>query len=80
MCRLYERVFVESSLGAGRGVADVARRLGRDPSTVHREVARCAGRAMTLARRTRGHARGRDAFGSPSWRMMRCWLLRSMSA
>ncbi len=57
---LDERVFIESSLGAGRGVADAARRLGRDPSTVHRE--------------------GADAFGSPSWRMMRCWPLRSMSA
>ena len=39
---LDERVFVESSLGAGR---NVARRLGRDPSTVHRELARCTGRA-----------------------------------
>ena len=77
---LDERVFVESSLGAGRSVADVARRLGRDRSTVHRELARCAGRAVTPARRTRGHARGRDAFGSPSWRMIRCWPLRSLSA
>ena len=39
---LDERVFIESSLGASRSVADVARRLGRDPSTVHRELARCA--------------------------------------
>ena len=38
---LDERVFIESSLGAGRGVADVAQRLGRDLSTVHRELARC---------------------------------------
>ena len=45
---LDERVFVESSLGAGRSVADVARRLGRDPSTVHRELARCGGRAGGL--------------------------------
>ena len=28
---LDERVFVESSLGAGRSVADAAQRLGRDP-------------------------------------------------
>ncbi len=42
---LDERVFIESSLGAGRSVADVAQRLGRDRSTVHRELARCAGRA-----------------------------------
>ena len=41
---LDERVFVESSLGAGRSVADVAQRLGRNRSTVHRELARCAGR------------------------------------
>ena len=47
---LDERVFIESSLGAGRSVADVAQRLGRDPSTVHREVARCAGRADYDAR------------------------------
>ena len=47
---LDERVFVESSLGAGRSVADAARRLGRDRSTVHREVARCAGRAGYDAR------------------------------
>ena len=47
---LDERVFVESSLGAGRGVADAARRLGRDRSTVHRELARCAGRAGYDAR------------------------------
>ena len=39
---LDERVFIESSLGASRSVADVARRLGRDPSTVHRELARWA--------------------------------------
>ena len=77
---LDERVFIESSLGAGRSVADAAQRLGRDPSTVHREVARCGGRAMTPARRTRGHARGRDAFGPRSWRTIRCWPLRSMSA
>ncbi|WP_419920580.1 helix-turn-helix domain-containing protein [Candidatus Poriferisodalis sp.] len=38
---LDERVFIESSLGAGCGVADVAQRLGRDRSTVHRELARC---------------------------------------
>ena len=42
---LDERVFIESSLGAGRSVADVAQRLGRDPSTVHREQARCGERA-----------------------------------
>ena len=77
---LDERVFVESSLGAGRSVADAARRLGRDRSTVHRELARCGGRAMTPARRTRGHVRGRGAFGPASWRTMRCWLPRSMSA
>ena len=47
---LDERVFIESSLGAGRGVADAARRLGRDRSTVHRELARCAGRAGYDAR------------------------------
>ena len=47
---LDERVFIESSLGAGRSVADVARRLGRDRSTVHRELARCAGRAGYDAR------------------------------
>ncbi len=47
---LDERVFIESSLGAGRGVADAAQRLGRDPSTVHRELARCAGRAGYDAR------------------------------
>ena len=47
---LDERVFIESSLGAGRSVADAARRLGRDRSTVHREVARCAGRAGYDAR------------------------------
>ncbi len=47
---LDERVFVESSLGAGRSVADVAQRLGRDRSTVHRELARCAGRAGYDAR------------------------------
>ena len=47
---LDERVFIESSLGAGRSVADVAQRLGRDPSTVHRELARCAGRAGYDAR------------------------------
>ena len=47
---LDERVFVESSLGAGRGVADVAQRLGRDRSAVHRELARCAGRAGYDAR------------------------------
>ena len=33
---LDERVFVESSLGAGRSVADAARRLGRDPSACAR--------------------------------------------
>ena len=47
---LDERVFIESSLGAGRSVADVARRLGRDPSTVHRELARCGERADYDAR------------------------------
>ena len=47
---LDERVFIESSLGAGRSVADVAQRLGRDRSTVHRELARCAGRAGYDAR------------------------------
>ena len=47
---LDERVFIESSLGAGRGVADAAQRLGRDRSTVHRELARCAGRAGYDAR------------------------------
>ncbi|WP_420443986.1 helix-turn-helix domain-containing protein [Candidatus Poriferisodalis sp.] len=47
---LDERVFIELSLGAGRGVADVAQRLGRDRSTVHRELARCADRAGYDAR------------------------------
>ena len=47
---LDERVFIESSLGAGCSVADVAQRLGRDRSTVHRELARCAGRAGYDAR------------------------------
>ena len=47
---LDERVFIESSFGAGRSVADVAQRLGRDRSTVHRELARCAGRAGYDAR------------------------------
>ena len=47
---LDERVFIESSLGAGRSVADAAQRLGRDRSTVHRELARCAGRAGYDAR------------------------------
>ena len=47
---LDERVFIESSLGAGRSVADVARRLGRDRSTVHRELARCGERADYDAR------------------------------
>ena len=47
---LDERVFIESSLGAGRSVADVAQRLGRDPSTVHREQARCGERADYDAR------------------------------
>ena len=47
---LDERVFVESSLGAGRSVADAAQRLGRDRSTVHRELARCGGRAGYDAR------------------------------
>ena len=47
---LDERVFVESSLGAGRSVADAAQRLGRDPSTVHRELARCGERADYDAR------------------------------
>ncbi|WP_419921941.1 helix-turn-helix domain-containing protein [Candidatus Poriferisodalis sp.] len=46
---LDERVFIESSLGAGRSVADVAQRRGRDRSTVHRELARCAGRALEFA-------------------------------
>ena len=45
---LDERVFIESSLGAGRSVADAAQRLGRDRSTVHRELARCGGRAGGL--------------------------------
>ena len=47
---LDERVFIESSLGAGRSVADAAARLGRDPSTVHRKLARCGGRAGYDAR------------------------------
>ena len=47
---LDERVFIESSLGAGRSVADAARRLGRDRSTVHRELARWGGRAGYDAR------------------------------
>ena len=47
---LDERVFIESSLGAGRSVAEVAHRLGRDRSAVHRELARCAGRAGYDAR------------------------------
>ena len=77
---LDERVFVESSLGAGRSVADVARRLGRDRSTVHREVARWGGRAgYAPAGRTRGRARGRDESGRPSWRPIGCWPPRSMS-
>ena len=79
---LDERVFIESSLGAGRSVADAAARLGRDRSTVHRELARCGGRAGYDARagRTRGRARGRDESERPSWRAIRCWPLRSMSA
>ena len=52
---LDERVF-ESSLGAGRSV-DVARRLGRDRSTVHRELARCAGRARPLGAMREGATR-----------------------
>ncbi len=47
---LDERVFLESSLGAGRSVADAARRLRRDPSTVHRELVRCGERADYDAR------------------------------
>jgi IS30 family transposase len=47
---LDERVFIESALGAGRSVADAARRLGRDPSTVHRELDRCGERADYDAR------------------------------
>jgi IS30 family transposase len=47
---LDERVFIESALGAGRSVADVARRLGRDRSSVHRELVRCGGRADYDAR------------------------------
>ncbi len=47
---LDERVFIESSLGARRSVAEVAQRLGRDRSTVHRELARCAGRVGYDAR------------------------------
>ncbi len=47
---LDERVFIESSLGAGRSVADAAQRLGRDRSTVHRELARCGGRGAYDAR------------------------------
>ena len=47
---LDEREFIESSLGADRSVADVAQPLGRDRSTVHREVARCADRAGYDAR------------------------------
>ena len=47
---LDERVFIESSLGTGCSVADAAQRLGRDRSTVHRELARCAGRAGYDAR------------------------------
>ena len=78
---LDERVFIESSLGAGRSVADVAQRLGRDRSTVHRELARCAGRAGYDARgRTRRRARGRDESERPSWRPIGCWPPRSMSA
>ena len=48
--------------GAGRSVADAARRLGRDPSTVHRELARCAGRAGCDARSAHAWAcaRARD--------------------
>ena len=46
---LDERVFIESSLGTGRSVADAAQRLGRDRSTVHR-LARCGGRAGYDAR------------------------------
>ena len=80
---LDERVFIESSLGTGRSVADAAQRLGRDRSTVHRELARCAGirgRAMTPAGRTRRRARGRDESERPSWRPIGCWPPRSMSA
>ncbi|WP_428118710.1 IS30 family transposase [Candidatus Poriferisodalis sp.] len=62
---LDERVFIESSLGAGRGVADVAQRLGRDPSTVHRELARCAGRA------------GYDARSAHAWACARARRVRA---
>ncbi len=62
---LDERVFVESSLGAGRSVADAARRLGRDPSTVHREVARCGGRA------------GYDARSAHAWACARARRVRA---
>ena len=72
---LDERVFIESSLGAGRSVADVAQRLGRDRSTVHREQARCGERAGYDARSA--CARLRDGRGCPSWRAIRCWPLRS---
>ncbi len=62
---LDERVFIESSLGAGRGVADVARRLGRDRSTVHREVARCADGA------------GYDARSAHAWACARARRVRA---
>ncbi len=69
---LDERVFIESSLGAGRSVADV----GRDRSTVHRELARCGGRGAYDARRTRPR---RDESERPSWRSIGCWPPRSMN-
>ena len=81
---LDERVFIESSLGTGCSVADVAQRLGRDRSTVHRELARCAGRAGYDAgirwAACRQRARGRDESERPSWRPIGCWPPRSMSA
>ena len=67
MAARLSRVFIESSLGAGRSVADVAQRLGRDRSTVHRELARCAGRAGYDARWAASPcARARDESERPS--------------
>ena len=64
---LDERVFIESSLGAGRSVADVAQRLGRDRSTVHRELARCAGREGA----TRANAQAGGRRSHPDLRLLR---------
>ena len=78
---LDERVFVESSLGAGRGVAEVALRLGRDASTVHRELARCGGRAGSDARSAHASAGARARRQrAPSGRTIGCWPPRSRSA